>query len=61
MKKYILSGIIALALFLVSAPSLFAQPGFDDDVSDAPIDGGIALLVGAGIAFGFKKKVNEEN
>ncbi|MBU3663034.1 MAG: hypothetical protein FGM41_07540 [Bacteroidetes bacterium] len=61
MKKYILSSFFALALFLVSAPTLLAQPGFDDDVEDTPIDGGIALLVGAGIAFGFKKKVKEEN
>jgi len=61
MKKYILSSIIALALFLLSAPNLMAQPGFDDDVQDTPIDGGIALLVGAGIALGFNKKVKEEN
>jgi hypothetical protein len=36
-------------------PSLFAQPGFDDDVQDLPIDGGVAILVATGIAFGVKK------
>jgi hypothetical protein len=54
MKKYILA--IALAFGLgFGSNQLLAQPGFDDDVEDTPIDGGISLLVGAGIAYGFKK------
>ena len=34
---------------------LFAQPGFGDDVTDTPIDGGISLLVIAGASYGAKK------
>jgi hypothetical protein len=31
-------------------PSLVhAQPVFDDDVNDVPIDGGLSLLVAAGV------------
>ena len=32
-----------------------AQPGFGDDVSDVPLDGGISLLVAAGIGYGARK------
>jgi hypothetical protein len=32
-----------------------AQPGFDDDVADTPIDGGIAILIASGLIFGAKK------
>jgi hypothetical protein len=35
-----------------------AQPGFDDDVEDTPIDGGVSILVGAGIAYGVKRIYN---
>jgi hypothetical protein len=46
--------IALLALFLV--PSLLhAQPGFGDDVDDVPIDGGLSLLVAAGVGYGVKK------
>ena len=45
-----------LMLFLLSLPSLvFAQPGFGDDVDDVPVDGGLSLLVAAGIGYGAKK------
>ncbi|MCU0322009.1 MAG: hypothetical protein MUE72_06290 [Chitinophagaceae bacterium] len=37
-------------------PSLtHAQPVFDDDVNDVPIDGGLTVLVAAGIGYGVKK------
>ncbi len=46
--------LILIALFLV--PSLLhAQPGFGDDVDDVPIDGGLSLLVAAGVGYGIKK------
>ncbi len=32
-----------------------AQPGFGDDVDDVPVDGGISLLVAAGVGYGAKK------
>lgn len=36
---------------------LLAQPGGDDDddVQDVPFDGGVSLLVAAGIGYGLKK------
>lgn len=50
--------ILALALF-VSLPLIsLAQPGGDDDVVDVPIDGGISLLVVAGVGYGAKKLYN---
>ena len=46
--------VILVALFLV--PSLLhAQPGFGDDVDDVPLDGGLSLLVAAGVGYGVKK------
>jgi hypothetical protein len=38
-------------------------PGFGDDIGDVPIDGGISLLVGAGLAYGAARlrKKKEEN
>jgi hypothetical protein len=32
-----------------------AQPGFDDTVNDVPVDGGLSLLVAAGVGYGAKK------
>jgi hypothetical protein len=57
MKKYILSMILGVAL-LFTANQISAQPGFDDDVEDTPIDGGISLVVVAGLAYGIKKVVD---
>lgn len=55
MKKYFYLLIIAL-LIIVASPSIVqAQPGFDDDVQDTPIDGGVSLLVGAGVAYGVSR------
>ena len=55
MKKYIKHlSLLASILFTLSFAAM-AQPGFDDDVEDTPIDGGIGLLVGAGIAYGIKR------
>ena len=54
MKQRILQ-ILAVVVIL-SIPMLsHAQPGFGDDVSDVPVDGGISLLVAAGIGYGAKK------
>lgn len=52
--KQIILPIILLVIFL--APSLLrAQPDFINDTSDVPIDGGLSLLVAAGIGYGAKK------
>ena len=42
----------------------FAEPDpFDEDAEDVPIDGGISMLVAAGIGYGIKKmyKKNTDN
>lgn len=38
-------------------------PGFDDNTSDVPVDGGISVLLGAGFAYGAARlrKKKEEN
>jgi hypothetical protein len=38
-------------------------PGFDDDIQDVPVDGGISILLGAGLAYGAARlrKKKEEN
>lgn len=46
--------VILAACFLVPC-LLHAQPGFGDDVDDVPIDGGLSLLVAAGVGYGVKK------
>lgn len=55
MKKYIKHLCLFASLLFTITFSALAQPGFDDDVEDTPIDGGISLLVGAGIAYGIKR------
>lgn len=47
MKKQILF----LATFCLIALA-FSQAGFDDDVVDVPVDGGIISVVGSAIAYG---------
>ncbi|MFY7899687.1 MAG: PID-CTERM protein-sorting domain-containing protein [Chitinophagaceae bacterium] len=45
-----------LLLLIILLPMIAsAQPGFDDDVNDVPIDGGLSLLVAAGVGYGVKK------
>jgi hypothetical protein len=43
---------------------IIASAGFDDQTNDIPIDGGISILVGAGLAYGAarlrKKKENKD-
>lgn len=40
---------------LIIPALLNAQPVFDDDVSDVPIDGGLSLLIAAGAGYGIKR------
>ncbi len=53
-KLFSIQTIIILTILLLPA-LVHAQPGFGDDVGDAPIDGGLSLLVAAGIGYGAKK------
>ncbi len=55
MKKIITIQLL-IALLIICLPAiLHAQPGFGDDVDDVPIDGGLSLLVAAGVGYGAKK------
>ena len=60
MKKIVLLLALIVSFCLLNTNFAQAQPGFDDDTQDTPIDGGIALLVASGIAYGvgLKKKKN---
>ena len=47
---------LLIAIAIICLPTLLhAQPGFGDDVDDVPIDGGLSLLVAAGVGYGAKK------
>ena len=52
-----MKGILAIALFLGVPLFTIAQGGFDDNVNDNPVpfDGGVSLLVAAGVGYGLKK------
>jgi len=55
-KKWGIITPLAMMAILFLLPSLLhAQPNFGDDVNDAPIDGGLSLLVVAGVGYGAKK------
>ena len=55
--KLKLSAIFTICFIaaLVIPSLVHAQPVFDDDVNDVPIDGGLSLLIAAGIGYGAKK------
>lgn len=57
MKKFCINILpLMLMVLMLSLPCLvFAQPGFGDDVNDVPVDGGLSLLVAAGVGYGAKK------
>ncbi|MDZ4668949.1 MAG: hypothetical protein SGJ00_13870 [bacterium] len=58
MKKYksiLLTSAILISLTFAANAQPGGVDGFDDEPQDAPIDGGVSLLVGAGVAYGFKK------
>ncbi len=60
MKKIILQLYVLLVTMLIPV-TMFANAEFGDDVSDVPIDGGISLLVAAGIGYGVNKiKANKK-
>ncbi|MEI2708389.1 MAG: hypothetical protein V9E96_05130 [Chitinophagaceae bacterium] len=40
---------------------MHAQPVFDDDVNDVPIDGGLSLLIAVGVGYGAKKIKEKRN
>lgn len=48
---------VIVLLAVICLPTLLhAEPGFPDDVPDeVPVDGGLSLLVAAGVGYGIKK------
>jgi hypothetical protein len=47
---------IIMLLAVICLPALLhAEPGFPDDVDEVPIDGGLSLLVAAGVGYGVRK------
>ncbi len=52
--------LCTLVLLFMLPAILHAQPGFGDDVDDVPIDGGLSLLVAAGVGYGLKKATRKK-
>ena len=61
MKKFIIKLSLAFSLALITSVAVNAQPGFDDDVEDTPIDGFVSILAGTALAYGIKKSKNIAN
>ena len=55
MKKFMKKIKLLTLLLIAMVGTAFAQPGFEDDVDDVPLDGGISILAGAAILYGVKK------
>lgn len=55
LKISIIATLLLLVFFLSPALVHAQLPGFNDDVDDVPIDGGLSLLVAAGVGYGIKK------
>jgi hypothetical protein len=53
MKQFL--RLLAVAMFLQLPFLAGAQPEFEDDVNDVPVDGGISALILAGAAYGAKR------
>jgi len=54
MQSKIFSSII-LSIIICFPIIANAQPYFTDDTSDAPVDGGLSVLISAGIGYAIKK------
>ena len=55
MKKQTIIQIICIMAVSVLPVLAIAQPVFGDDVNDVPVDGGLSLLIAAGVGYGAKK------
>ncbi len=49
------AAVLVIAIVFLLPVLAHAQPGFGDDVDDVPVDGGLSLLVAAGVGYGAKK------
>jgi len=55
MKKQTNIKYIMALLFVIAMPILTFAQAFEDEVLDTPIDGGLSLLVAAGVGYGAKQ------
>ncbi len=55
MKKVLIASFLLAVAVLVTGDLSFAQPGLPNAPTQAPIDGGLALLAAAGGAYAWKK------
>lgn len=55
LKKVILFSALLLAAYCQLPTALAQGPGFDEEVEDTPIDGGVTLVMAAAAAYGIKK------
>lgn len=53
LKVLLVVGMIVIPAFVIAQGD--APPPIDPDVQDVPFDGGVSLLVAAGIGYGLKK------
>lgn len=61
MKKSTTKQIMILCCYCLLPILLLAQPpGFEQDTNDVPIDGGLSILLAAGIGYGIKRKFKKE-
>ena len=56
MKKIVLT----ISFLLAFNRLMLAQPGFDDDVNDVPVDGGVSILVLGAAAYSLRK-IHQKN
>lgn len=62
MKTILILQIMILFCFCLLPALLLAQPpGFEQDTNDVPIDGGLSILLAAGIGYGIKRKFKKED
>ena len=57
MKKSKIKSRLAILFMVILIPCLLhAGPGFGDDVNDdVPVDGGLSVLLAAGVGYGIKR------
>lgn len=62
MKTILIMQITILFCYCIFPTLLLAQPpGFEQDTNDVPIDGGLSILLAAGIGYGIKRKLKKED
>jgi hypothetical protein len=52
--------VLFFLFFFYSQPLIAQPPSFDNDTNDVPIDGGLIILLAAGIGYGIKKNLKKE-